>query len=83
MEEDGKCKERLKSCGKRMDSQADDIKELFRSKASKSILILFFAVLLGSYAYTKGVADDVAEIVTKTDMVTYQETIIKAIEAIK
>ena len=79
--------ERLASCTKRMDSQADDILTIFASKASKGILLwtlgIFFILLLGSYGYTKTVSDDVSEIVTKQDMIHYQESIIKAIEGIK
>ena len=82
-----KCEERLKSCSKRMDSHADDIKIIFESKASKSMLLwtlgVFFILLIGSYGYTKTVADDVSEIVTKQDMIQYQKSIIKAIQGIK
>jgi len=82
-----KCDERLDRCTERMDSHADDIKEIFRSKASKGLLLwtlgIFFVLLCGSYGYTKTVSDDVSEIVTKQDMIQYQESIIKAIEGIK
>ena len=80
-----KCDERLDSCTNRMNSQSDDIKILFATKAAKSILFwtlgIFFTLLIGSAGYTYTVADDIKEIVTKQDMKKYQTAIIEAIKA--
>ena len=82
-----KCDERLESCTNRMDSQADDVKIIFATKASKSVLFwtlgIFFVLILGSFGYTKTVDDDVSEIVTRSDMVIYQKEIIEAIKSLK
>ena len=78
-----KCDERLERCTTRMKTQDDHIETLFKVKASRGLLVLFFVVLLSSFAYTFTVAEDVKQVVTKTDMIKYQESIIKAIEGIK
>ena len=78
-----KCEERLTACTTRIDEHHNDIQKLFDTKASKGLLILFFVVLLSSFGYTFTVAEDVKEVVTKTDMIQYQKSIIKAIEGIK
>jgi hypothetical protein len=84
---DKACDERLASCTTRMDSQADDIKTIFATKASKSVLFwtlgIFFVLIIGSYGYTKTIADEVSQVVTQKDMAKYQEAIIKAIGEIK
>lgn len=84
------CDERLKSCTKRMDSQAGDISKLFDILDTRITwrtffwtLSIFFTLLIGSYGYTKTVADDMAEVVTKQDMQQYQNSIIEAIKEIK
>ena len=78
------CDERHGNCEKRMDSHAEDIREVFRTKASNRTLFwtlgILFILICGSYTYTKTVADDVSEIVTKGDMKEYQKAIIEAIK---
>ena len=80
-----KCDERLDSCTKRMDSQATDIKIIFGTKASRSVLFwtlsVFFILLLGSFGYTKTVADDISKVVTIQDMDRFKHAIIEAIKA--
>ena len=84
MSERDLCIERHGSCEKRMDSQALDIKEKIPWRVFYWTLGIAFMLIFGSYGYTKTVADNVAEVVTKGDMRQYEESMIKAIkEAIK
>ena len=77
------CDERHGNCKTRFESQSDDIDRLYDSRAPKSVLFwtlgIFFILICGSYGYTKTVADDISDVVTKHDMDEYQNTIIKAI----
>lgn len=81
------CDERLTSCTTRMNSQAGDIKIIFASKASKSVLFwtlgIFFVLIIGSFGYTKTVADEVSQVVTQKDMAIYQKAIIDAIKGVE
>jgi hypothetical protein len=71
-----------------MQSQADDIDKIFDTRVPWRVfywtLGIAFALIFGSYGYTKTVADDVAQVVTRGDMKEYQESMFKAIkEAVK
>lgn len=81
------CDERHESCYKRMDSQAEDIKTLYATKASKSILFwtlgILFTLVAGSYAYTKTVADDANQAITKGDLQKYQDEIVREIRELR
>lgn len=74
------CNERHEACGKRMDSQANDIKALFETRVPwKTYLIIhgiLFVLVLGSYAFTQRVSDEVSHVATRDDV----ERIIKTIE---
>ena len=78
------CAERHENCKLRMDSQAADVKEKIPWRVFYWTLGIAFFLIFGSYGYTKTVAANVAEVVTKGDMKQYQEEMVKAIkEAVK
>ena len=90
MADDKLCAERHKNCTGRMESQANDIDRLFDSRIPWRvfywtlgvIITVGFFLVVGSYGYTKTVADDVAELVTKGDMKEYQKKLIDEIKEI-
>ena len=78
------CAERHDNCKGRMDSHGKSLEQKVPWRTFYWTLGIVIFLVFGSYGYTKTVADDVSEVVTRGDMKEYQEEMIKAIkEAVK
>lgn len=80
------CDERHDNCKGRMDSHGESLKDKVPWRTfywTLGVIITLGSMLLfGSFGYTKSVADEVKEVVTKSDMKAYEESMIKAIKEI-
>lgn len=85
---DKACAERHDNCKGRMDSHGISLNERVHWRTfywTLGVIITLGSMLIfGSFGYTKTVADEVKNVVTKSDMKEYQEEMVKAIkEAVK